>query len=121
MSKPARAVRLNEKMPLRATRMGVGQQESRAQMSPAPSTQDRQLKALQEKLRAENSGKNDGARARTASVQKTLEQIRVKFGEDAYRAAVTDFKTDFREFDKINLMRNKGPGIQPKDHLQPPP
>jgi len=119
MSKPARATRLSEKMPLRATRMGVGAQESRAQVSPAPPTQDRQLKALKEKLRTENSGKNDNARARTDQVKKTLELIRVKFGDDAYRAAVKDFKADFREFDKINLLRNKGPGIQPEDHLQP--
>ena len=107
-------------MPLRATRMGVGQQESRPTITKEVKP-PAQLTALREKIRAENSGKNDNARARTANVQKTLEQIRAKFGDDAYREAVADFKTDFREFDKINLMRNKGPGIVPKDHLQPPP
>ncbi len=120
MSKPARARRLDRQVPLRATRMGVGQQESRPTITKEVKP-PAQLTALREKIRPENSVKNDNARARTANVQKTLEIIRTKFGEDAYRESVADFKADFREFDKINLMRNKGPGVQPKDHLQPPP
>ncbi len=118
-SGPARATRVGQKVPLRSTPLGVGEPETVA--TPINTGQSPQLQALREKLRAENSGKHDAARARKDQIGQTLQTIRSKFGEEAFQAAVRDFKADFRNFEQINLLKNKGPGVVPEDHLMPPP
>ena len=119
---PARVKKLDQQMPLKATRLGVGEPEAKPKrIVPGQTDQNTQLKNLRDSLKAENSGKNDAARANKDRIKHTLEQIRTKFGDEAYRKAVEDFRADFREFDKINLLKNKGPGIRPENNLQPPP
>ena len=84
---PARAKRKGEIVPLRTMRLAAGRQ-----VAPVAYDQPQQLKALREKLRAEDSAKNDAARANRDRIEMTLEKIRSKFGEEVYRAAVKDFQ-----------------------------
>ena len=115
-----KARKLDLQMPLKATHMGVGGKTTGPTTRPAVVVPP-QLKAAQAGIKAENAGKNDAARARANQIGLTLQQIKRTYGEDAYKAAVRDFQADFRQFDKINLLRNRGPGIDPAVRLQPPP
>ena len=114
---PPRARKLDEQVPLRATRMGVGQQEMRAQLKTIGNQKDRgkaELKDLKEQLQANHGsagGKGRAARAAKDRVGITLEKIRSKFGEDEFQRAVKEFQLSFEGITKINLLRNKGPGI----------
>ena len=116
-STPARARKLDEQVPLRATKMGVGQQEMQAQLKTIGNQKDRgkaELKDLQAQLKANHGsagGKGRAARAAQDRVGLTLEKIRSKFGEDEFQRAVKEFNLSFQGITKINLLRNKGPGI----------
>jgi len=116
-STPARARKLDEQVPLRATKMGVGQQEMQAQLKTVGNQKDRgkaELKDLKEQLQANHGsagGKGRAARAAQNQVGLTLEKIRAKFGDDEFQRAVKEFNLSFQGITKINLLRNKGPGI----------
>ena len=108
---PARARLVNEQVPLRATKMGVGQQEAQATYKTVGNQKDRgktELKDLKAQLQSHNGGANGkGRAARAAQVGLTLEKIRAKFGETEFQKAVKDFQITF---DGINPLRNKAPG-----------
>ena len=96
--------------------MGVGQQEMQAQLKTVGNQKDRgkaELKDLQAQLKANHgSAGGKGRSARAAQiVGLTLEKIRSKFGEDEFQRAVKEFNLTFQGINKINLLRNKGPGI----------
>lgn len=104
-------------MPLRATKMGVGQQEARAQLKTIGNQKDRgkaELKDLQAQLKANHGsagGKGRAARAAKDRVGIVLEKIRSQYGDDEFQRAVKEFNLSFQGTTKINLLRNKGPGI----------
>ncbi len=114
---PARARKLDENMPLRATRMGVGQQEARAQLKTIGNQKDRgkaELKDLKAQLQANHGsagGKGRAASAAKDRVGVVLEKIRSQYGDDEFQRAVKEFNLSFQGITKINLLRNKGPGI----------
>ncbi len=116
-STPARAKKLGENMPLRATRLGVGGQEARPQPQ-AVANEPKQLKELRTQLKAASN--QGAARSRKSNVGQVLQTIRAKFGEDEFHRAVKEFNLTFEGLKKINLLRNKGPGIDPENHLMPP-
>ncbi len=107
MSKPAkgaaRAKRLGEQMPLRATRMTPGPQEARDQLMTVGNQVDRGKAAV----KAMKAGATTPDRVGPA-----LQKIKEKFGDDAFRQAVKDFQITFRGIDRINLLRNKSPIIE---------
>jgi len=97
--------------------MGVGQQEARAQLKTIGSQKDRgkqELKDLKEQLQASHGsagGAGRAARAAKDRVGLTLEKIRAQYGETEFQRAVKEFQLSFQGIQKINLLRNKGPGI----------
>ena len=104
---PARARLVSKQVPLRATKMGVGQQEAQATYKTIGNQNDRgktELKDLKAQLQSHNGSKG---RAAQVQVGLTLEKIRAKFGETEFQKAVKDFQITF---DGINPLRNKAPG-----------
>jgi DNA anti-recombination protein RmuC len=108
-SNPARATKLDQKVPLKAAQSREGAKQARAQLKTIGNQKDRgkdELFKLREEIKSEansTTGKSGAARASQDKVKLALAQIKRRFGDPEFAKAVREFNLTFKGIQDINL------------------